>query len=68
MEDEAEEDFATMGQGVGKRFLDIRTVADAVKLRDSGVEMGEIETRLRIQKGLLRTLGPARALSHVSMD
>ncbi|KAM5342819.1 hypothetical protein ACJ41O_013785 [Fusarium nematophilum] len=67
LQEEAEEDFAAMGRGVqGRRFLDMRTVVDAMKLRDHGVAEKEIESRLRIQPGLLRRLGPKGILSHVT--
>ncbi|KAJ4327917.1 hypothetical protein N0V84_001590 [Fusarium piperis] len=67
LQDEAEEDFAAIGRGVeGRRFLDMRTVVDAMKLRDRGVADKEIESRLRIQPGLLGRLGPQGILSHVT--
>ncbi|CAM1510102.1 Fc.00g004370.m01.CDS01 [Cosmosporella sp. VM-42] len=63
----AEEDLEAMSRGVeGRRFLDMRTVVDAVKLRDHGMPHKDIETRLRIQPGLLDTLGRKGILSHVT--
>jgi hypothetical protein len=67
LQDEAEEDFAAIGRGVeGRRFLDMRTVVDAAKLRDRGVPDKDIELRLRIQPGLLGRLGPQGIISHVT--
>ncbi|KAM0418704.1 hypothetical protein ACHAPT_012403 [Fusarium lateritium] len=67
LQEEAEEDFAAIGRGVeGRRFLDMRTVVDAMKLRDRGVADREIESRLRIQPGLLGKLGQQGILSHVT--
>ncbi|KAF4967748.1 hypothetical protein FZEAL_10495 [Fusarium zealandicum] len=67
LEDEAEEDFAAIGRGVeGRRFLDMRTVVDALKLRGRGVPDRDIEARLGIRPGLLSTLGRQGALSHVT--
>ncbi|KAF4472657.1 hypothetical protein FALBO_441 [Fusarium albosuccineum] len=67
LQEEAEEDFAAIGRGVqGRRFLDMRTVVDAMKLRDRGVADEEIESRLRIQPGLLARLGRQGTFSHVT--
>ncbi|KAI1041507.1 hypothetical protein LB505_001835 [Fusarium chuoi] len=65
LQDEAEEDFANMGRE-GRRFLDMRTLVDAMKFRDRGIPGKEIESRLRIQPGLLNKLGHERTFSHVT--
>ncbi|KAJ4003048.1 hypothetical protein NW752_012290 [Fusarium irregulare] len=65
LQDEAEEDFANMGRG-GRRFLDMRTLVDAMKFRDRGIPEKDIEARLRIQPGLLSKLGQEKTFSHVS--
>ncbi|KAF5018222.1 hypothetical protein F66182_9808 [Fusarium sp. NRRL 66182] len=65
LQDQAEEDFANMG-GQGRRFLDMRTLVDAMKLRDRGVPEKDIEARLRIQPGLLGRLGRENTFSHVT--
>ncbi|KAJ4261413.1 hypothetical protein NW762_006836 [Fusarium torreyae] len=61
----ADEDFANMGRQ-GRRFLDMRTLVDALKLRDRGIPEKDIEARLRIQPGLLSRLGQEKAFSHVT--
>ncbi|KAF4972733.1 hypothetical protein FSARC_741 [Fusarium sarcochroum] len=65
LQDQAEEDLANMGRQ-GRRFLDMRTIVDAVKLRDRGIPEKDIEARLRIQPGLLSRLGQEKAFSHVT--
>ncbi|KAK2938130.1 hypothetical protein FoTM2_001348 [Fusarium oxysporum f. sp. vasinfectum] len=65
LQDEAEEDFANMGRE-GRRFLDMRTLVDAMKFRDRGIPEKEIESRLRIQPGLLSKLGQEKTFSHVT--
>ncbi|KAH6950441.1 hypothetical protein HG530_012941 [Fusarium avenaceum] len=65
LQSEAEEDFANMGRE-GRRFLDMRTLVDAMKLRDRGLPEKDIETRFRIQPGLLSKLGREKTFSHVT--
>ncbi|KAF5987383.1 hypothetical protein FBULB1_2053 [Fusarium bulbicola] len=65
LQDEAEEDFANMGRE-GRRFLDMRTLVDAMKFRDRGIHEKDIESRLRIQPGLLSKLGQDKTFSHVT--
>ncbi|KAF4431426.1 hypothetical protein F53441_13902 [Fusarium austroafricanum] len=65
LQEEAEEDFANMGRG-GRRFLDMRTLVDAMKLRDRGMPEKDIEARFRIQSGLLSKLGQEKTFSHVT--
>ncbi|KAF4998401.1 hypothetical protein FGRMN_3186 [Fusarium graminum] len=62
---EAEEDFANMGRD-GRRFLDMRTLVDAMKLRDRGLPEKDIEARFRIQPGLLSKLGREKTFTHVT--
>ena len=68
LQQEAELDFEAMGRAntQGRRFLDMRTVVDALKMRGHGIPDGEIEKRLRIQRGLLERLGRQSILSHVT--
>ncbi|KAF7551311.1 hypothetical protein G7Z17_g5092 [Cylindrodendrum hubeiense] len=65
---EAEQDFESMGRAntQGRRFLDMRTMVDAMKLRGHGVADKDIEAKLRIRPGLLERLGPQGVLSHVT--
>ncbi|KAM0243937.1 hypothetical protein ACHAP5_006796 [Fusarium lateritium] len=65
LQGEAEEDFANMGRE-GRRFLDMRTLVDAMKLRDRGLPEKDIEARFRIQPGLLSKLGREKTFSHVT--
>ncbi|KAF5710171.1 hypothetical protein FMUND_9671 [Fusarium mundagurra] len=65
LQDEVEEDFANMGRE-GRRFLDMRTLVDAMKFRDRGIPEKEIESRLRLQSGLLSKLGQEKTFSHVT--
>ncbi|GKU05706.1 hypothetical protein FLAG1_09485 [Fusarium langsethiae] len=65
LQDEAEDDFANMGRG-GRRFLDMRTMVDAMKFRDRGIPEKDIEAKLRIQPGLLSKLGKEKVFSHVT--
>lgn len=68
LQQEAEEDFESMGLAntQGRRFLDMRTMVDAMKLRGHGLADKDIEARLRIRPGLLERLGPQGVLSHVT--
>ncbi|KAH7153035.1 hypothetical protein EDB81DRAFT_441939 [Dactylonectria macrodidyma] len=69
LQQEAEEDFESMGRAntQGRRFLDMRTMVDAIKLRGRGVADRDIEARLRIRPGLLDKLGHQGVLSHVTV-
>lgn len=70
LQQEAERDFEAMGRASsgGRRFLDIRIVTDAMKMRDGGHADAEIEKRLGIQPGVLARLGPRNILSHVDQS
>lgn len=67
-QERAQEDLEIMNRtGThGRRFLDMRTVVDAMRLRDQGMPVNEIEKRLRIQPGLLDKVGDQRVLSHIT--
>ncbi|KAF7563257.1 hypothetical protein G7046_g874 [Stylonectria norvegica] len=68
LQQEADNDLEAIGRtgAQGRRFLDMRTVVDAIKLRDHGQSPREIEIKLRIQPGLLDKLGRQGILSHVT--
>ncbi|KAK7421668.1 hypothetical protein QQZ08_009842 [Neonectria magnoliae] len=68
LQQEAEEDFESMGRAntQGRRFLDMRTMVDAIKLRGHGLADKDIEARLRIRPGLLDKLGRQGVLAHVT--
>jgi hypothetical protein len=42
----------------GKRFLDMGTLREMVRLRGSGTAAEEIERRLGLQKGIMQRIGP----------
>lgn len=48
-----------------RRFADIRTVVDAVRLRDNGWKDGDIEAKLGVQDGFVKRLGKNSAVRHV---
>ncbi|CAH0037739.1 unnamed protein product [Clonostachys rhizophaga] len=50
----------------GRRFVDMRTLIDAIRMRDSGVPLAGIEERLGLERGLLGKLSGPEVLSHVS--
>uniref|UniRef100_A0A0B7K345 Helix-turn-helix domain-containing protein n=1 Tax=Bionectria ochroleuca TaxID=29856 RepID=A0A0B7K345_BIOOC len=50
----------------GRRFVDMRTLIDAIRMRDSGVPLAGIEERLGLEPGLLGKLSGPEVLSHVS--
>lgn len=64
----AETEFEAMGRASskGRRFVDMRTLIDAMRLRDSGVSQSDIERQLRLDSALLDKLGRLGVLSHAS--
>ncbi|CAH0056783.1 unnamed protein product [Clonostachys solani] len=50
----------------GRRFVDMRTLIDAIRMRDSGLPLAGIEERLGLEPGLLGKLNGPEVLSHVS--
>lgn len=51
-----------------RRFVDVRTVVDAVKLRDSGWKAADVEARLGLQEGFLGRLGKKQVVRHVTTE
>ncbi|PHH88766.1 hypothetical protein CDD83_7073 [Cordyceps sp. RAO-2017] len=49
----------------GRRLLDMRTILEAMLLRDSGTALSDIERKLRLQPGTVGKLGPRGVFSHV---
>jgi hypothetical protein len=64
----ADEDFDAIGRAssTGRRFVDVRTLVEALQLRDRGVSKAEIEKRLSLQPDLLDKLGRPGILSHAT--
>lgn len=52
------------GNSQGRRFMDMRTLIDAIRMLDQGMSRTDIETRLNLKKGLLDKLGRPGILSH----
>lgn len=48
-----------------RRFVAVRTVVDAVRLRDNGWKSADIEARLGLQAGFMERLGKKPVLRHV---
>jgi hypothetical protein len=42
----------------GRKFLDVGTIREVVRLRGSGVGDGEIEGRMGLEKGIVGKTGP----------
>lgn len=68
LQQQAELEFENMGRAdsQGRRFLDIRTIVDAMQLRDRGMPQKDIEARLGIRAGLLDRVSRQDVLSHVT--
>lgn len=56
---EAEKEFEDMGRSgqAGRAFLDVVTLRQAVGMRESGMQEGEIENRLGLRDGTVAKLG-----------
>ena len=68
LQQEAEAEFEALGTGKpgGRRFVDMRTLVDAMTLLNRGTPQEEIEKRLNLENGLLERLGKPGTLSHES--
>ena len=68
LQQEAEAEFEALGTGKphGRRFVDMRTLVDAMTLLNRGTPQEEIEKRLNLESGLLERLGKPGTLSHES--
>lgn len=68
LQQQAEAEFENLGRAnsQGRRFLDIRTIVDAIQMRDRGIPQKDIEARLGIQPGLLNNIGNQNVLSHIT--
>ncbi|OAQ73394.1 hypothetical protein VFPPC_13002 [Pochonia chlamydosporia 170] len=68
LQQQADDDTAKVGQtrSHGRRFVDMRTLIDSLRLRDQGVPYTAIEERLKLQPGTLGRLGRRGILAHLS--
>lgn len=68
VQQQADEDFEAMGRASsqGRRFIDMRTLVDAMQLLSQGRSPIEVEKKLQLQPGLLSKLGRADVLTHIS--
>lgn len=68
LQHQAEIEFETLGTSEtnGRRFVDMRTLVDALALLDRGTPRQEVEKRLSLENGLLEKLGGPSILSHES--
>ncbi|PQE32490.1 Ribophorin II protein [Rutstroemia sp. NJR-2017a WRK4] len=57
--EEAEKEFANIGRKgfAGRSYLDVSTIRTAIVLRSEGMPEAEIEKRLDLKKGVVRSLG-----------
>jgi hypothetical protein len=64
----ADADFEAVGlpHHSGRRFVDMRTLLDALRLRDRGMPLSDIERRLGLEARLLNKLGRQGIVRHVS--
>lgn len=61
------ERFQQVGlRGAARRYVDMRTLADALQLLDKGVPAGEVEARMGMQEGLLARLGRKGVVTHLA--
>ncbi|KAM3503846.1 hypothetical protein MY11210_008573 [Beauveria gryllotalpidicola] len=60
------ERFQRVGmRGAARRYVDMRTLSDALQLLDRGVPRDEVEARMGMQDGLLARLGRKGVLTHL---
>ncbi|KFA72477.1 hypothetical protein S40288_08605 [Stachybotrys chartarum IBT 40288] len=64
----AEEELEAGGQSSSqsRRFVDMRTLVDAMQLRHRGMSSADIERKLRMRPGLLHNIGNRNLISHIS--
>ncbi|PMB64243.1 hypothetical protein BM221_010038 [Beauveria bassiana] len=60
------ERFQQVGmRGAARRYVDMRTLSDALQLLERGVPREEVEARMGMQEGLLARLGRKGVLTHL---
>ncbi|TQV96975.1 hypothetical protein IF1G_04215 [Cordyceps javanica] len=61
------ERFQRVGiRGAARRYVDMRTLSDALQLLDKGMPPAEVEARMGMQEGLLARLGRKGVLTHLA--
>ena len=70
IQQQADEDFEALGRAgsPGRRFMDMRTLVDAMQLLDRGLSRSQVEQQLKLQPQLLDKLGPAGVFMHVQTE
>lgn len=65
---QADADFNALGSthSGGRHFLDMRHLLDAIRMRESGASLPDIERHLGLGTGLLEKLGKPGVISHIS--
>lgn len=69
LQQQAEEDleaFNRAGNKAQRRFLDMRTLIDAIQLQDRGMSAAEVERKLGLAPNLLSKFGRPGVLTHIS--
>lgn len=64
--DEDAEAVNRLGSKAQRRFLDMRTLVDAMDMLERGHAAGDVEERFGLQPGLLGKLGKKGVLQHLS--
>lgn len=60
------EHFQQVGlRGARRRYVDMRTLADALQLLDKGVPAREVESKMGMEEGLLNRLGRKGVVTHL---
>lgn len=59
LQEKAEAEFDNVGRTdfEGREFMDVHTLTDVLKMRQSGMSLGDIEQRAGLRKGVLAKLG-----------
>ncbi|KAK0731368.1 hypothetical protein B0H67DRAFT_478262 [Lasiosphaeris hirsuta] len=66
VEEEADAEFSRVGRSsnnVGREFLDVATIKEALVRRQRGESAAEIESALKLKPGVVERLGPAGVVS-----
>ncbi|KJZ77581.1 hypothetical protein HIM_03305 [Hirsutella minnesotensis 3608] len=68
LEQQADDDLENAGRQTypGRQLLDMRTVVDAMGMRNDGMSALDIETRLGLKPGVLSKLSSQEILTHLS--
>jgi hypothetical protein len=60
LQERADREFEALGRstGQGREFLDIASIRKVLLLRQQGAKSSDIETQMKLKKGILDRLGP----------